>query len=110
MYAAAIGKAEAIGSVPLASINTEADTALTDYDPPTKAEADAVITTAATEAYAADNANASIVELLYEIRGLLSEKAVSGTTVTMKKKDGNTTAATYTLDDSTNPTSITRAS
>jgi hypothetical protein len=64
---------------------------------------------ALTEAYAADGANATLAELLYEIRALLSEFSISGTTLTAKKKDGSTTAATYTLDSSTAPTSITRA-
>lgn len=65
---------------------------------------------ALTESYAADGANATLVQLLYEIRALLSEFSISGTTLTAKKKDGSTTAATYTLDSATAPTSITRAS
>jgi hypothetical protein len=39
---------------------------------------------------------------------LLTEKEVAGTTVTVNKEDGTTAAATFTLDDATNPTSITR--
>jgi hypothetical protein len=64
---------------------------------------------ALTESYAADGADATLTQLLYEIRGLLSEFAISGTTLTMKKKDGSTTAATYTLNDASAPTAITRA-
>lgn len=54
LYAAAIGKAEAVGSVPLANINTEADTALTDYDAPTNAEMEARTIVAANYATAAE--------------------------------------------------------
>lgn len=62
-----------------------------------------------TESYAADNAAATPAQLLYLILAMLTEKAVSGTTVTAKKLDGSTTAATFTLSDASNPTSITRA-
>lgn len=65
---------------------------------------------AMTEGYAALGAAPTIVQMLYEIRALLAEKAVSGTTLTTKKLDGSTTAATYSLDDATTPTAITRAS
>jgi hypothetical protein len=69
----------------------------------------ALMTTALTESYAADGANATVAQLLYEMRALLSEFSISGTTLTTRKKDGVTTAGTYTLDSSTSPTSITRA-
>ena len=39
----------------------------------------------------------------------LQESNLSGTTITVKKRDGTTTAFTLTLDDATNPVSITRA-
>lgn len=64
--------------------------------------------TALTESYASAGNTASIAQLLYMILSLLSEFAVSGTTVTAKKLDGSTTAGTFTLDDSANPTSMTR--
>ena len=48
-------------------------------------------------------------QLLYMIQALLSEKSISGTTLTAKKLDGTTTAGTFTLNDATTPTSITRA-
>jgi len=40
----------------------------------------------------------------------LTEVSISGTTKTVKKVDGSTTAATYTLNDAADPTSITRSS
>lgn len=66
--------------------------------------------TAITEAYAADGAAATPAQLLYMIWALLAEKSISTTTVTVKKLDGSTQAMTFTLDDATTPTSITRAS
>lgn len=62
-----------------------------------------------TEAYAADGAQMTLAQALYEIAQTLSEFAISGTTVTVKKRDGATTALTFTLDDASNPTSRTRA-
>lgn len=65
---------------------------------------------ALTEGYAALGAAATLPQLLYEVRALLAEKSISGTTLTTKKLDGATQAATYTLDDATTPSAITRAS
>lgn len=65
---------------------------------------------AMTESYAADGATATLPQLLYAVKALLSEFSISGTTLTTKKLDGTTTAETFTLNDGTNPTAITRAS
>jgi len=73
------------------------------------AVADIFSTTALTEAYAADAAAGTPAQLLYLILQSVSEFAISGVTKTVKKLDGSTTAATYTLDDTDEPTSITRA-
>ena len=67
-------------------------------------------TTAMTEAYSTDGSTLTPANAFYELVALLSEFAKSGTTVTVKKRDGSTTAMTLTLDDGTSPTSITRAS
>jgi hypothetical protein len=64
---------------------------------------------ALTEAYAADGAAGTAAQILYLIQQAVTEFAISGTTKTIKKIDGSTTAATETLDDASNPTSITRA-
>ncbi len=61
------------------------------------------------EAYAADGVEGKASQILYLIQQMLTEFALSGTTYTVKKLDGTTTAATFTLSDATNPTSITRA-
>ena len=88
--------------------------ALNLYDPPTRAEAttdaNSMFTTALTESYAADGAAPTPAQALFLIQQMLTEFAISGTTLTMKKVDGSTTAATFTLDDAVNPTSLTRAS
>jgi hypothetical protein len=67
-----------------------------------------ILTTAMTEAYAAEGGTLTIAQALHEILQFLTEKTVSGTTVTVKKRDGSTTGATYTLNDATTPTAITR--
>jgi hypothetical protein len=77
---------------------------------PTAAEIfTAVSTTAVTEAYAADGAAPTFTQSLLLIQQILTEMVISSTTATIKKLDGTTTAATLTLNDASNPTSITRA-
>lgn len=66
-------------------------------------------TSALTEAYAADGAGFTLSQALYGIHQFLGEHSTSGTTWTVKKRDGSTTANTYTLNDATNPTAITQA-
>ncbi len=82
------------------------DTVTTNTDAITVA---GILTTQITEAYAADGASPTVAQALCMIQQLLGEFAISGTTLTMKKIDGSTTAGTFTLDDGTSPTSITRA-
>lgn len=62
-----------------------------------------------TESYAADGATATLPQLLYLTVALLSEFSIAGVTLTAKKLDGSTTAGTFTLNDATTPTAITRA-
>lgn len=64
-------------------------------------------TVAMTESYAAKGATMTPAQALYQINQHLSENSVSGTTMTLKKRDNSTTAKTFTLDDATSPTSIT---
>lgn len=70
---------------------------------------DAIFQGTLTEGYSADGAAVTLEQGIYEIMQCLTEFAISGTTITVKKRDGLTTALTFTLDDSTNPTSRTRA-
>lgn len=92
-----------------AEVQSECTDALNAYDPPTKAETDALLTTAMTESYATDGSTMTPAQALYMIWAALSEFAISGTTITAKKLDGSTTAMTWTLDSDTAPTSRTRA-
>ncbi len=67
-------------------------------------------TVAVTESYNVDGAAPTPVQALMLMLQLLTESSVASTTLTVKKLDGSTTAATLTLNDASTPTSITRAS
>jgi hypothetical protein len=69
-----------------------------------------ILTTQMTEAYAADGAAPTLAQALMLIQQTLTEFAIAGTSLTIKKVDGSTTAAVLTLNDDTNPTGATRAS
>lgn len=78
---------------------------------PTAAEnATAVATTAMTEAYSTDGGTVTLAQGIYELLARDQEISISGTTMTVKKRDGTTTAYTLTLNDGTNPTAVTRSS
>jgi hypothetical protein len=110
-----------LNNLSAAQVNAEVDTALADYDPPTKAELDSglaalndvtvadILTTQMTESYAGDGVAPTLAQALFLIQQQLGDFAISGTTLTVKKIDGSTTAATFTLNDATTPTSVTRA-
>jgi hypothetical protein len=66
-----------------------------------------VLTTAMTESYRATGAAPTLAQTMFELIAHMGEASISGTTKTLKKLDGMTTAKTYTLDSSTTPTSIT---
>jgi len=67
-----------------------------------------ILTTVLTQAYATLGAAPTLSQLLFEVRSLLAEKVISGTSLIAKKLDGSTVAGIYTINDATNPTSITR--
>jgi len=69
----------------------------------------AILTTQLTEAYAADGTAPTLAQAILLIQQSLHEFAITSTTRTVKKLDGSTTAATFTLDSATVPTSTTRA-
>lgn len=83
-----------IGDLPT---NAELTTAIT-----------ALLTTQMTEAYAADGAAPTLAQCLFLIQQSLHEFSITGTARTVKKLDGSTTAAVFTLDSATSPTSTTR--
>lgn len=76
-------------------------------NPTTAQIATAVLTTAMTEAYRTTGGTATLAQFCYEVIAHLGEFANSGTTKTLKKLDGSTTAKTFNYNDATNPTSIT---
>jgi hypothetical protein len=69
-----------------------------------------ILTTQMTESYANDGTAPTLAQALCLITAYLMERSVANTTVTAKKLDGLTTAATFAIDDATNPTSVTRVS
>ena len=73
------------------------------------AAATAVLTTQMTEAYAANGVAPTLAQALFGIHQHLMTFAISGTSRTVKKLDGSTTAFVETLDDATTPTALTRA-
>ena len=69
-----------------------------------------ILTTQMTESYAADGAAPTLAQALMLIQQMLGDFAISGTTLTVREVDGTTTAATFTLNDASAPTAVTRAS
>ncbi len=69
-----------------------------------------IFTTQMIESYSADGIAPTLAQSLFLTMQNLQDYAYVGTTQTVRKIDGSTTAATYTLDDATNPTAKTRAS
>lgn len=97
-----------------AEVQSEVTDALNAYDPPTKAETDsavlALLTAQITEAYRALGDPPTLAQFMSEVLAHLGEVAIASTTKTINKFDGTTAAETFTLDDATTPSSITRAS
>lgn len=67
-----------------------------------------VLTTQMTQSYAADGVAPTLTQALFLIQQILGDFAISGTTLTVREIDGATTAAIFTLDSATVPTSLTR--
>ncbi len=61
-----------------------------------------------TESYAADGVAPTPAQALFLIQQALTQFAIAGVTLTIKKLDGTTTAAVLTLDDAVNPTQADR--
>ncbi len=66
-------------------------------------------TVAMTESYAANGATTTPAQALYAIQQYLTTFAISGTSYTVKKLDGSTSAFVVTLNDGTTPTAATRS-
>jgi len=68
------------------------------------------LTTQLADSIATDGSRPTYAQALLMLTRFLMERSVSGLTMTVKKEDGTTANMTFTLNDSSNPTSITRAS
>lgn len=73
-----------------------------------KAQVDAGFTTQVADSVAADGVLPTREQYLYMIGQFLMDFGIIGTTYTVRKVDGSTALMTFTLDDATNPTDITR--
>lgn len=71
---------------------------------------DALATDIIADSVPADGTRPTIAQAAYMLVQFMLERAVSGTTVTVKKADGSTTLFALTLDSATAPTTITRSS
>lgn len=90
---------------------TLVDTTTTNTDLVSAASiATAVLTTQLTEAYAADGVAPTLTQAMFLIQQAFTEFVISGTSILIKKIDGSTTAATYTMDSSSVPTQRLRTS
>lgn len=70
----------------------------------------ALLDTQLTESYAAVSTVPTVSQTLLLLQQMLAGNfAISGTTITVYETDGSTVAATFTLDDATDPTSLARA-
>lgn len=69
---------------------------------------DALLSGALADSVPADGSLPTARQALYMILQFLFERSVSGTTLTVKKVDGSTSLMTFTLNDATSPTAITR--
>lgn len=63
-------------------------------------------TSSLTESYATAGAGFTLAQALYGLTQQIGQMSITGTTLTVKKRDGTTTAKTYTLNDPTTPTGI----
>jgi hypothetical protein len=68
-----------------------------------------ILTTQMTEAYAVDGVAPTLAQMQFMMWSFFTQMAVVTTTGTAKKLDGSTSAMTFTFNDASDPTSITRA-
>jgi hypothetical protein len=79
------------------------------WDAEVQSEVDDALDTILADSIPADGTRPTFRQALYMVCQFLHERAVVGTTVTVRKVDGITALLTLTLDDASDPTSITRA-
>jgi hypothetical protein len=69
---------------------------------------DVLVTDILADSVPSDGTRPSIAQAMYMVVQFLTERSVTGTTVTVRKVDGSTALYTLTLNDGTTPTSVTR--
>lgn len=95
--------------VTLAAAVDAVDNLLDTEMPALTASIAALFTTARPQSYRTDGSTGTIDQLLYELIGHHGESAIASTTKTIYQIDGTTPAMTFTLNSSTTPTAVTRA-
>lgn len=90
-------------------VETRTNTSLTSAIASVNTNVETSLNATIADSIPADGTRPSIRQALYMTVQYLLERAVVGTTVTVKKADGTTALMTLTLDQSANPTSVTRA-
>ena len=95
------------GRLPAALVNSRMDSAI-DATGMESGAVSNILTQQMAESYAADGAAPTLAQALMLIQQMLGDFSISGTTLTVRKVDGATAAATFTLDSGTTPTDITR--
>ena len=96
------------GRLPASLVNNRMD-ATVDATGMETGAIDAILQRALTESYNADGSPPTVTQALMAILQLLTESVISGTSWTVKRLDGSTTAFTLTLNSATEPTSVTRS-
>lgn len=79
------------------------------WDAEVQSEVADALEVALADSIPADGSLPSLKQAMYMVVQYLTERSVSGTTVTVRKVDGSTGLYTLTLNDATTPTSTTRA-
>lgn len=70
----------------------------------------AILTTALTQSYATAGSAPTAAQVLFILQQMLAGNfSITGTTITVYKLDGSTVAATFTLNDASSPTAMSRA-
>jgi len=80
------------------------------WDAQVESEVTDALTATIADSTPADGTRPAVASGILMLTRYMNEKAVVGTTITVNKEDGSTPAYTLTIDDATDPTTITRAS
>lgn len=80
------------------------------WDAEVQSEVDDALDSVIADSVAADGSRPSVRQALLMVTRFLMERSVTSTTLTVYKEDGTTVSMTFTLNDATSPTSLTRAS